>query len=102
MMAEGPVQTAYAIARGELEQKLVSPLGQRRRDLVARLTRESERAAAYYDELIREGEEQRAALAAGAPERARIESRLATLRLERAGRLGEPRSKDRLEVAVSL
>ena len=102
VMAEGPVQTAYAIARGELEQKLVSPLGQRRRDLVARLTRESERAAAYYDELIREGEELRTALAAGAPERARIESRLATLRLERAGRLGELRSKYRLEVEVSL
>ena len=102
VMAEGPVRHAYTIAREELEQKLVSPLGQRRRELVARLTRESERAAAYYDELIREGEEQRTGLTAGAPERARIDSRLATLRLERAGRLGELRSKYRLEVEVSL
>jgi hypothetical protein len=54
MMAEGPVRNAYTVARGELEQKPVSPLGLRRRELVARLARESERAAAYYDELIRE------------------------------------------------
>jgi hypothetical protein len=101
-MAEGSVRHAYTIARAELEQKLVAPLGLRRRELVARLTREHERAAAYYDELIREREEQRAELAAEAPERIRVESRLATLRLERAGRLGELRSKYRLEVEVSL
>lgn len=102
MMAEGPVGKAYTIARRELEQKLVSPLGLRRRELAARFARESERAAAYYDELIREREEQHAGLAAEAPERAQVESRLATLRLERQGRLGELRSKYRLEAEVSL
>jgi hypothetical protein len=102
MMAELPVGNAYALARAELEQKLVSPLGLRRRELAARLARESGRAAAYYDELIREGEEQRADLGADATERAQIEARLATLRLEREGRLGELRSKYRLEAEVSL
>jgi hypothetical protein len=102
MMAERPVEDAYAVARGELEQKLVAPLGLRRRELADRLARESGRATAYYDELIREREEQRAALPPEAPERAQIESRLVTLRLERESRLRELRSKYRLEAEVSL
>ncbi|MGH7334336.1 MAG: hypothetical protein ACREKS_16655 [Candidatus Rokuibacteriota bacterium] len=102
MMAEVPAGSAYALARAELEQKLVSPLGLRRRELTARLARESGRATAYYDELIREREEQRAGLADTAPERAQMEARLTTLRLEREGRLGELRSKYRLEAEVSL
>lgn len=102
MMAESPVGNAYTVARGELEQKLVSPLGFRRRELAARRSRESGRAAAYYDELIREREEQRAGLATEAPERAQAESRLATLRIEREGRLAELRSKYRLEAEISL
>lgn len=102
VMSELPVGNAYALARAELEQKLVAPLGLRRRELAARLARESGRAAAYYDELIREREEQRAGLAADATERAQVEARLTTLRLEREGRLGELRSKYRLEAEVSL
>jgi hypothetical protein len=102
MMAEVPVGNAYALARAELEQKLVAPLGLRRRELAARVARESGRAAAYYDELIREREEQRADLAAAGPERAQAEARLTTLRLEREGRLAELRSKYRLEAEVSL
>ncbi|MBI3454190.1 MAG: hypothetical protein HY002_00185 [Candidatus Rokubacteria bacterium] len=102
MMAEWPIGDAYAVARGALEQKLIAPLGLRRRELAARLARESGRAAAYYDELIREREEQRGTLPPGTPERAQVESRLLTLRLERASRLGELRSKYRLEAEVSL
>jgi hypothetical protein len=102
MMPELPVGNAYALARTELEQKLVSPLGLRRRELAARLARESGRATAYYDELIREREEQRAGLAADPTERAPIDARLAALRLEREGRLGELRGKYRLEAEVSL
>lgn len=102
MMAEVPAAGAYALARAELEQKLIAPLGLRRRELAARLTRESERAIAYYDELTREAEEQRAGFAAGAPERAHLDARLATLRLEREGRLGELHCKYRLEAEVSL
>jgi hypothetical protein len=102
MMPELPVGNAYALARTELEQKLVSPLGLRRRELAARLARESGRATAYYDELIREREEQRAGLAADPTERAPIDARLTALRLEREGRLGELRSKYRLEAEVSL
>ena len=102
MMAELPMREAYAIARGELEQRLIAPLGLRRRELAARLTRESERATAYYDELLREGEEQHTAQAADALERARVESRLAALEIERTGRLAELRNKYRLEAEVSL
>lgn len=102
MMAELPVADIFAVARDELERKLLAPLGARRRELESRLARESGRAAAYYDELAREIEEQRSLLPAGAPERARLESRLAAVRLERAGRLAELRRKYALEVDVSL
>ena len=71
MLAERPVGEAYRVARGELEHKLLAPLGLRRRELTARLARESGRAAGYYDELLREGEEHRAGLPSDGPERAR-------------------------------
>ena len=48
MMAERPAAEAYAVARREIEQRLSAPLGSRRRELEARLTRESGRAQAYY------------------------------------------------------
>jgi hypothetical protein len=102
MMAELPVWDVYAVARRALEQKLISPLGLRRRELAERLARDSGRAAAYYDELIREREEQRGTLSLEAPERAQVESQLVTLRLEREGRLGELRSKYRLRADVAL
>ncbi len=102
MLAELPVWDAYAVARRVLEQKLISPLGLRRRELAERLARDSGRAAAYYDELIREREEQRGTLSPETPERAQVESQLVTLRLEREGRLGELRSKYRLRAEVSL
>lgn len=102
MMAEIPANDAYAVARAELERKLLSPLGLRRRELESRLARESGRAAAYYDELLREVQEQQQSLPADAPERARQESKLKAIRLEREGRLAELRGKYRLEAAVSL
>ncbi len=102
MMAELPVSALYAVARDELERKLLAPLGVRRRELESRLARESGRATAYYDELAREIEEQRSTLPAGAPERVALDGRLAAVRLERDGRLAELRRKYALEVEVSL
>ena len=102
MIAELPAAESFGVARDELERKLLAPLGARRRELESRLTRESGRATAYYDELAREIEEQRSVLAAGTPERAALDSRLAAVRLERDGRLAELRSKYALEAEVSL
>lgn len=58
MMAELPTGEAYALARAEMERKILSALGRQRRELGSRLARESGRAAAYYDELGRELQEQ--------------------------------------------
>jgi hypothetical protein len=102
MMAELPVAEVYGVARDELERKLLAPLGVRRRELESRLVRESGRAAAYYDELAREIEEQRGTLPAGAPERAALDGRLAAVRLERDGRVAELQRKYALEAEVSL
>ena len=102
MMAEIPATDAYAVARAELERKLLSPIGLRRRELESRLARESGRAAGYYDELLRDVQEQQQGVSADTPERARQESKLRAIRLEREGRLAELRGKYRLEAAVSL
>ena len=102
MMAELPASGAYAVARAELERKILSPLGRRRRELESRLARESGRAAAYYDELIRELQEQQDSLPADDPGRASLESKLRAIRLEREGRLAELRGKYRLEAEVAL
>ncbi len=102
MMAEASPASAYGAARAELERRLVAPLGVRRRELEWRLAREAGRAAAYYDELAREVDEQQSRLAADAPERAVLAAKLATIRLERNGRLAELQRKYRLEAEVAL
>lgn len=102
MMVERPVGEAYAVARHELRQKLLAPLGLRRRELESRLARESGRAQAYYAELIRELEEQRAALPPDSPERAQLDSKLVAIGREREGRLAELQAKYRLSAEVSL
>ncbi|MEK8036537.1 MAG: hypothetical protein AAB226_07365 [candidate division NC10 bacterium] len=102
MMAERPAGEAYAGARHELEQRLLAPLGRRRRELESRLGRESGRAQAYYAELIREREEPRAALPPDSPERVQVDSKLLAIRREREGRLAELRAKYRLSADVSL
>ncbi len=102
MMPELPASAAYAVARAELERKLLSPLGRRRRELESRLARESGRAGAYYDELIRELGEHQRSLPADAPARATLESKLRAVRLEREGRLAELREKYALKAEVSL
>ncbi len=102
MIAEGSAAEAYAAARAELERRIVAPLGLRRRELGSRLAREAGRAAAYYDELLREGEEHQSQLSAEAPERAALASKLAAIRREREGRLAELQRKYRLEAEVAL
>jgi hypothetical protein len=102
MMAEVPPGRAYAVARGELEAKILSPVGRRRRELESRLARESGRAAAYYDELIRELQEQAQSLPAGDAARGQVESKLRAVGLERQGRLAELRAKYRLETEVTV
>jgi hypothetical protein len=102
MLAELPAEAAYAAARGELERRLIAPLGRRRRELEARLGRESGRAAAYYEELGREVSEQLRGLPLEAPERDPLASKLRAIRVEQEGRLAELRRKYRLEAAVSL
>lgn len=102
MMAELPTGGAYAVARAELERKILSPLGRRRRELEERLARESGRAAAYYDELSRELHEHRQSLPADDPGRAVLESKLRAIGLEREGRLAELRGKYTLEAEVAL
>jgi hypothetical protein len=102
MMAELPTGEAYALARAELERKILSPLGRRRRELETRLARENGRAAAYYDERGRELQEQWQSLPAGDPGRAPLESKLRAIGLEREARLAELRGKYSLEAEVTL
>lgn len=102
MLAELPISGAYAVARAELERKILSPLGRRRRELESRLAQESGRARAYYDELIRELQEQQQSLPAEDPGRGPLESKLRAIGLEREGRLAELRGKYKLEAEVAL
>jgi hypothetical protein len=102
MMAERPAAEAYAVARREIEQRLSAPLGSRRRDLEARLTRESGRAQAYYAELIRELETRRGELPPDSPEQAALGSKRLAIERERGGRLGELGAKYRLSAELSL
>jgi hypothetical protein len=102
MMAERPAAEAYAVARREIEQRLSAPLGLRRRELEARLTRESGRAQAYYAELIRELETRRAELPPDSPEQAALGSKRLAIERERGGRLGELEAKYRLSAELSL
>jgi hypothetical protein len=102
MMAERPAAEAYTVARREIEQRLSSPLGSRRRELGARLTRESGRAQTYYAELIRELETRRAALPPDSPEQAALGSKGLAIEREREGRLGELGAKYRLSAEISL
>jgi hypothetical protein len=102
MLAELPAETMYAAARDELERRLVGPLGSRRRELEARLARESHRAIAYYVELAREQAGEVEGLPGDAPERARLAAKLQAITLEREGRVAELRAKYRLEAEVAL
>ena len=102
MMAERPTAEAYSVARREIEQRLSSPLGSRRRELEARLTRESRRAQAYYAELIRELETRRAELPPDSPEQAALGSKRLAIEREREGRLGELGAKYWLSAEISL
>jgi hypothetical protein len=102
MMAERPAAEAYALARREVEQRLSAPLGSRRRELEARLTRERGRAQAYYAELIRELGARQAALPPDSPEQAALASKRLAIGREREGRLGELGAKYRLSGELSL
>lgn len=102
MMGELPAEVAYAAACAELERRLIAPLGGRRRELEARLARESDRVAAYYGELRRELAEEIDDVVGEGPERARLEAKLRAVSLEREGRLAELRAKHRLEAEVAL
>jgi len=102
MMAERPAAEVYAVAHREIEQRLSAPLGSRRRELEARLTRESGRAQAYYAELIRELETRRAELPPDSPEQGALGSKRLAIEREREGRLGELRAKYRLSAEISL
>ncbi len=102
MMAERPASEAYAVARREIEQRLSTPLGSRRRELESRLTRESGRAQAYYAELIRELETRRAELPPDSPEHAALGSKRLAIEREGEGRLGELGAKYRLSAEISL
>lgn len=99
---ELPLGDTVAVARAELERRIVSSLGRRRRELEARLRRESGRAAAYYDEILRELAEQLEALPADDPRHLPLESKIRAVRVEREGRLAELAGKYRLEVEVAL
>jgi hypothetical protein len=102
MMAERPAAEAYAVARREIEHRLSAPLGSGRRELEARLTRESGRARVYYTELIRELEARRDQLPPDDPERATLGSKRLAIERERDGRLGELGAKYRLSAELSL
>lgn len=102
MVEELPVGQTYGIARAELERRILSILGNRRRHLEWRLERESERAAAYYAELLREVREGQAGLAPDDPSRARLEMKAQAIRTEQEGRLAELRAKYRLQAQVTL
>jgi len=99
---ELPLGEAWAVVRAELERRLVASLGRRRRALEGRLRRESGRAAGYYEEFIRELEEQSAGLPADDPRRAALASKVRAVAAEREGRLAELAAKYRLEVEVAL
>ncbi len=99
---ELPVGQTYSVARAELERRIPSTLGSRRRHLEWRLERESGRATAYYGELLRELREEQNALPADDPGRPRIESKARAIQMEQEGRLAELRGKYRLEIHVSL
>jgi hypothetical protein len=102
MLPEVTAADAYALARDEVERRLLAPVGVRRRELASRLARERSRAAAYYDEMVREIGEQQASVPADGPERAALDAKLRAIRLERDGRLGELGRKYALTVEVSL
>ena len=102
MMAERPAAEAYAVARREIEQRLSALLGSRRRQLEARLTRESGRAKSYYAELIRELEARQTELPPDSPEHAALGSKRLAIEREREGRLGELGAKYRLSAEISL
>jgi len=102
MMGELPTEAVYGAAHAELERRLAAPLGSRRRELEARLARETDRAAAYYGELGRELAEEIEDALVEAPERTRLEAKLRAVRLEREARLADLRAKYRLEAEVSL
>jgi len=102
MVEELPVGQTYGIARAELERRILSTLGNRRRHLEWRLERESERASTYYAELLREVQEEQAGLAADDPARSRPESKARAIQIEQEGRLAELRGKYRLEAQVAL
>jgi hypothetical protein len=102
MAEELPVAQTYGIARGELESRILSTLGSRRRQLELRSERESERAAAYYSESLRELQEERGGLAPDDPGRPRLDAKARAIRIEQDGRLAEIRSKYRLEAQVAL
>jgi hypothetical protein len=102
MIPEMTADNAYAVARDELERRLLAPLGVRRRELASRLARERGRAAAYYDEMMREIGEQRTGLPDEAPERAALDAKLRAIRLEREGRIAELGRKYALTAEVSL
>ncbi len=102
MMPEVTAAEAYALARDELERRLLAPTGARRRELGSRLARGRGRAEAYYGEMMREIDEQLASLPAGAPERAALEAKLRAIRVERDGRIAELGRKYALTVEVSL
>jgi hypothetical protein len=99
---ELPLSETWAVVRAELERRLVASLGRRRRALEGRLRRESGRAAGYYEEFIRELQEQSAALPADDPRRAALASKVRAVAAEREGRLAELAAKYRLEVEVAL
>ena len=99
---ELPLGDTWAAARAEMERRLISSVGRRRRELEGRLRRETARAAGYYDEIIRELQEQVAVLPPGDPKRAALELKGRAASVEREGRLGELAAKYRLEVEVAL
>lgn len=102
MVEELPVVQTYGIARAELERRILSTVGNQRRHLELRLERESERAAAYYAELLREVREGQAGLAPDDPSRPRLELKTQAIRTEQEGRLAELRAKYRLQAHVAL
>jgi hypothetical protein len=102
MMPEVTAADAYAVARDELERRLLAPIGARRRELAARLARERGRAVAYYDAMVQEIGDQQASVPVEAPERAALDAKLRAIRLERDGRAAELGRKYALTVEVLL
>lgn len=90
------------VARAELERRIVASLGRRRRELEGRLRRESERAAGYYEEIVRELAGHLEELPAADARRPALEAKIRAVRVEREGRLAELAAKYRLEVEVAL